>query len=120
MEREIDALATPWANARVAHLLLVWRATDTVEDNQATEEFDPDGYNKVVITRNTVTVDAFSSLVIPMKAEKAYMGECINIMTQALPAEDGSLPHDLIIQNAYTELREGIKNAVVVVRNSMA
>ena len=37
-EREIDALATPWANARVAHILSVQRAAATVEDNQATEE----------------------------------------------------------------------------------
>ena len=34
--------------------------------------------------------------------------------------EDGSLPPGLTIQNTYTELREGSKKAVVVVRNSMA
>ena len=83
MERERDALATPWANARVAHLLLVQRAMATVEDDQATEESGLDGYNEVVITRNMETVDAFSCFT-PMKAEKAYMGEHINIMTQAL------------------------------------
>ena len=84
MEREIDTLATPWANARVAHLLLVQKATATMEDDQTAEESDPDGYDEVVINRNTETVDAFSSCVIPVKAEKAYTGECINIMTQAL------------------------------------
>ena len=66
------------------------------------------------------TVDAFSPCVIPMKAEKAYTGECINIMTQALQTEDGSLPQGLTMQNAYTELRKGRKNTLVVVRNSMA
>ena len=80
-EREIDALATPLANARVAHLLSVWRAAATVEDDQATEESGLDEYDEVVATRNTETVDAFSSHVIPMKVEKAYTGECINIMT---------------------------------------
>ena len=54
-----------------------------VEDDQAMEESDPDGYDEVVITRNMETVDAFSSRVIPMKVEKAYTGECINVMTQA-------------------------------------
>ena len=49
-----------------------------------------------------------------MKVEKAYMGECINIMTQALQTEDGSPLQGLTIQNAYTELRKGSKNAVVV------
>ena len=33
-EREIDALTTPWANAGLAHLLSVQRATATVEDSQ--------------------------------------------------------------------------------------
>ena len=66
------------------------------------------------------TVDTFSSHVIPMKVEKAYMGEHINIMTQALWTRDGSLLQGLPIQNVYTELRKGSKNTVVVVRNSMA
>ena len=80
-EREIEVLATPWANARVAHLLSVQRAAATVEDDQATEDSSLDEYDEVVATRNTETVDAFSSCVIPMKAEKAYTGEHINIMT---------------------------------------
>ena len=56
----------------------------TVEDHQATEASGPGEYNEVVVSKNTETVDAFSSCVIPMKAEKVYMGECINVMTQAL------------------------------------
>ena len=52
-----------------------------------------------------------------MKAEKAYMGECIYVMTQALHAKDSSLPQGLTIPNAYTELRKGSKNAAMVVRN---
>ena len=41
-------------------------------------------------------------------------------MTQVLHVEDGSLPHGLTIQNAYTELCNGSKNVAVVVRNSTA
>ena len=41
-------------------------------------------------------------------------------MTQALHIGDGSLQQGLTVQNAYTELRKGSKNVVVVVRNSMA
>ena len=89
-------------------------------DNQTRGESGPDGYDEVVITKNAETVDAFSSHVIPMTAEKAYMEEHINIVTQVLQTKDGFLPQGLIIQNAYTELRKGSKNAVVVVRNSMA
>ena len=42
------------------------------------------------------------------------------MMTQALCAEDGSLPQGLTIQNTYIELCNGSKNVAVVVRNSMA
>ena len=41
-------------------------------------------------------------------------------MAQALQTEDGSLPQGLTIQNMYTELWQGSKRAVMVVRNSMA
>ena len=66
------------------------------------------------------TIEAFSSQVISVKVEKAYTGECINIMTQVLWTEDGALPQGLTIQNAYTELWKGSKYVVVVVRNSTA
>ena len=42
------------------------------------------------------------------------------MLTQALQAKDGLLPQGLTMQNAYTELKTGSKNAVVVVRNSTA
>ena len=48
-----------------------------------------------------------------MQVEKAYMGECINIVTQVLPTEDGSLPQGLTLQNVYTKLRKDSKNAVM-------
>ena len=41
-------------------------------------------------------------------------------MTQALQTEDSSLPQGLTVQTAYTKLRKGSKNAVMVVRNSTA
>ena len=117
-EREIDALAMPWVIAWVAHLLSVWRATATVEDSQAVEKSSLNEYDEVVITKNAETIDTFSCPVIPVKTGKAYLGDRINVITQALQIEDGSLPQGLTIQNAYTELRTGSKNAVVMVRNS--
>ena len=102
-EREIDALAMPWVNARVAHLLSVHQATATVLEDQTSESSNPNGYNKVVFTRNAETIEAFSSQIISVKAEKAYTGERINVMTQALWIEDGILPQGLTIQNMYTE-----------------
>ena len=49
--REIDAQAMLWANAQVAHLLSVWRATATVEDNQTAEKSSLSEYNEVAVTK---------------------------------------------------------------------
>ena len=53
-----------------------------------------------------------------MKTTKAYLGECLNVMVQALHAQDGTLLPGLTMQNMYTELRKGSKKAVVVVWNN--
>ena len=50
----------------------------------------------------------------------AHTGEGINMMTQVLHAEDGSLPQGLTVQNIYMEVHDGSRNITVVVRNSMA
>ena len=117
-EKEIDALATPWANARVAHLLSMHRAMATLLEDQTSEGANPNGYDEVVFMRNTETIEAFSYWVISIKVEKAYTGEHINVMTQVLQTEDSALPQGLTIQNAYTELQKGSKYVVVEVRNS--
>ena len=64
------------------------------------------------------TIEAFSSHVVQVRLERAHTSGHINIMTQALWAEDGSLPQGLTVQNTYTELRQDSKNAAMVVRNS--
>ena len=119
-EAEIDALAMPWVNARVAHLLSVCRMMAMKVGDGTVEESSSDDYNQVMSTQNVETIEAFSSHVVSVKAGRAYTGERINIMVQALQTKDGSLPQGLTIQNMYTELRQGSKKAVVVVRNSMA
>ena len=88
--------------------------------DKTVESANPNGYDEVVIMRNMETIDTFSCQIIPVKAEKVYTGECINVMTQVLQTEDGSLPQGLTIQNAYTVLRRASKNVVMVVRNSKA
>ena len=117
---EIDALATLWVNARMAHLLSVCRMTAMEVDDGTEEESSSDGYDQVMFTQNVETVDVFSSHVVPVKAGRAYTGECINIMVQASWMEVSSLLQGLAVQNTYTELRRGKRKAVMVVRNSMA
>ena len=69
-------------------------------------------------TQKAETLEPLSSHVIPMKTVKAYLGECINVMVQALHAQDGTLLPGLTVQNTYTKLRKVSKEAVVVVWNN--
>ena len=108
-EVEMDALAMPWANARVADLLAVCRMTPVeVGDNQE-GKFDPNDDDPLMYTQRAETLEPFSSHIIPVKTGKAYLGEHINIMVQALQTQDGTLPPSLTLQNTYTKLRKGSK-----------
>ena len=81
--KEIDALAMPWVNARVAHLLLVCRMAAIKVGDEIMGKTSSDDYDKVVKVR----------------AERAHTRGCINIMTQALQTGDGSLLQGLTIKN---------------------
>ena len=114
----MDALAMPWANVSAAHLLVVHRMVPMeVGDNQE-EKFDANDNDLLMYTQKAETLEPFSSHVIPVKTGKAYLGEHINVMVQALQTQDGTLPPSLTIQNTYTKLRRGSKKAVVVVQNN--
>ena len=116
----MDALATPWVNARAVHLLAVWRMTPVEVGHGQEDGYDTDKDNPLMYTQKAETLEPFSSHVIPVKTVKAYLGECINIMVQALCTQDGTLLPGLTVQNTYTELRKGSKKAVVVVQNNTA
>ena len=83
-EMEIDALVTPWANPRVAHLLSVHRMTAIKIGDGIEEESSSDNYDQVMFAQNVKTIKAFSSCKMLVKVGKAYTRGCINIMTQAL------------------------------------
>ena len=59
-KEEIDALAMPWVNARVAYILAVQQGTATMEDSKP-GELDPSDYDEIVTTKEAETIDAFSS-----------------------------------------------------------
>ena len=88
-----------------------------VEDNKvAIGVLDPVEYDEVVTTE---MIDTFSTCIIHTQMGSACTGAKLNVMTQALYPEDGSLPQDLTIQNAYTEMCNSSKNISTMVRNSM-
>ena len=70
-EAEIDALAMPWANARVAHLLSVHRMMTIKVGDGIVEEFSSDDYYQVMFTQNIDTIEAFSSCMVLVKAGKS-------------------------------------------------
>ena len=119
-EAEVDALVILWANARVAHLLLVHRMVPMEVGDGQNEEVGTNSYDQLMYTQDAETIEPFSSCMVLVKAERAHMGECINIMVQALQTKDGSLLQGLTMQNMYTELKQGSKEAVVMVRNNTA
>ena len=58
--------------------------------------------------------------MITAKASMANTSKRIDVMTQTLCVEDGSLLQGLMVQNAYTKLRKESKNVIIVVRKNMA
>ena len=86
--------------------------------NDQEEGYDTNKDSPLMYTQKEETVEPFSSHVIPVKTMKAYLGEHLNVMVQALHAQDGTLPPGLTVQNTYTELRQGSRKAVVVVWNN--
>ena len=89
-------------------------------DNGQEEKFAVNDYDSLMYTQKAETTESFSSHIVFVKTGRAYVGQCINIMVQALWTQDSSLPQGLTIQNTYTELRKGSKKAVVVVQNNTA
>ena len=102
-EAEIDALAVPWANARAAHILAMCRMMPMEVGDDQEEKFDSKDDDPLMYTQKAETLEPFSSHIIPVKTGKAYLGECINVMVQALQTQDGTLPLGLTVQNTYTE-----------------
>ena len=109
-----------WVNAHVAYLLAVWWVTSTLEDDKVTTRvLDSTEYNEVVTTKGNETIDALSSRIIHTWMKTTFTSVRLNVMTDALHAEEGSLPQGLMIQNTYTKIQNGSKNVTIIVRNNM-
>ena len=114
----MDALVMLWANARAAHLLAVRRMTPVEVGSDQEEGCKSDQDRPLMYTQKVETLEPFSSHMIPMKMMEAYLGEHLNMMVEALHAQDSTLPPGITVHNMYNELRKGSKKAVVVVWNN--
>ena len=83
-EAEMDALAMPWENAGVAHLLSVHRMMPLEVGDGQEEKVDTNDYDQLMYTQNVETIEPFSSHIVPVKTGRVYMGELINVMVQEL------------------------------------
>ena len=88
----MDALVMPRVNARAAHLLSVHRMMCIEVDNGKEEKFDVNDDDPLMYTQKAETIAPFSSNIVPVKTGKAYVGECINVMVQALQTQDVPCP----------------------------
>ena len=79
-EVEMDALAMPWANARVAYLLSVHRMMPMEVGDGQEEKPDMNDDDQLMYTQKVETIEPFSSHIIPVKTGRAFVGECINVM----------------------------------------
>ena len=60
-EVEIDALATPWVNARAAYLLSVCSMMPLEVGDGQEEKVDVNGYDQLMYTQNAESIEPFSS-----------------------------------------------------------
>ena len=73
------ALAMPWANARVAHLLSVCRMTVIKVGDGIAEESSSDDYDQVMFTQNVETIEAFSSHMVLVKVWERPTAEDVSM-----------------------------------------
>ena len=96
-ETELDALAMPWENERAAHLLAIRRMVPVEVEDTHEKGYDTNQDSFVMYTQKVETLEPFSSHVIPVKTMEAYLGECLNVMVQALYIQDGTMPSGLTV-----------------------
>ena len=68
----MDALAMPWVNVWVVHLLLVHRVVPMEVGDGQKEEVGTNGYDQLMYTQNVETIEPFSSHIVPVKAGRAH------------------------------------------------
>ena len=67
-----------WPNLLLVHRMSAVKIGDGIEEGSSSDD-----YYQVMFIQNVETIEAFSSYVVLVKAEKAYTRGHINIMTQA-------------------------------------
>ena len=80
---------------------------------------NPTDLDELVLLKNKATIKAFESIILYCHTRKTMMmGYKLHVMTQATYPEDGAnLPNGVYVVKTYTELWDGSRNVLVVLRN---
>ena len=80
---------------------------------------NPTDLDELVLLKNKATIPAFESIILHCRTRKMMMmGYKLHVMTQATYPEDGTnLPKGVYVVKTYTELCDGSRNVLVVLRN---
>ena len=84
------------------------------------EEVDTDSYDQLMYTQNIETIEPFSSRVMLVKAGRPTQENALTLWCKPYKLKMVLCMLGLTVQNMYTELRQGSKKTVTVVRNNTA
>ena len=82
---------------------------------------NPTNLDKLILLKNKTTIPAFESIILHCHTcRMMMMGYKLHVMTQATYPEDlANLPNGVYVVKTYTELHDGSRNVLVVLRNLM-
>ena len=78
---------------------------------------NPTDLNEMVKTKKSEEIKGFLSKVIHTQTATMFLECNLHVMIHTLCKVDKPLPHDLAIQNMYTEMTTGSKSIVVVMQS---
>ena len=82
---------------------------------------NPTDLDELILLKNKTTIPAFESIILHCRTHHMMMmGYKLHVMTQATYPEDrANLPNGVYVVKTYTELHDGSRNVLVVLRNLM-
>ena len=80
---------------------------------------NPTDLDELILLKNKTTIPAFESIILHCRTHRTIMmGYKLHLMTQATYPEDWeNLPNGVYMVKTYTELHDGSRNVLVVLRN---
>ena len=80
---------------------------------------NPTDLDELVLLKNKATIPAFESIILHCHTHRTMMmGYKLHVMTQATYQEDrANLPNGVYVVKTYTELHDGSRSVLVVLRN---